>query len=644
MTAADEFPPSDSTRVCGAAQRHTTKPGYRPAQPRVSVVIPTFNEADNLPFTLSTLAGIDAEIIVVDGRSSDDTVRVAEALHPGVRIVHQERKGKGSALQAGFAAAQGDIIVMLDADGSADGREIPAFLATLATGVDYAKGSRFKEFGGSADITLVRKLGNRVLNGIVNSVFGSKFTDLCYGYNAFWRDCLPYLAVDCEGFEVETLMNIRAVRYGLHVVEVPSYESSRIHGSSNLRAVRDGFRVLRTIVSESRRPLELQQRLAAPPAFPGRSSAATDAGEAFEARADLAPRQRPGLCIVGPGRHAPVYGVLTDHVVHSLRDDWNITGIQLSVPDDPFDWTLIGLNTPSFTEVPGITEVASTRSPMRIRRLRRFFIRHAPSVVMLDWWSIPQTGVLLRAAAAAHYAGAKVALRCCGRLDQAPTVLQRLEIRKLLARADLIITQGYAPPMLSRQGSKIWELPEWKTEERQVDFTRAHVVAFLPGAGLGEGELLLSAFEGLSESRVSYYRLELVTRDNDEAAALRDLVWAHHHAARLAMVTHQLDDRELDRHIARADVAVIFEPDASSRALEAAERRGIPVVVVRANGVEGPGDQYAGGAVAPLHAASVLAAIERAFLARRFRYPDSEQWAKGAERLTHQLVHLIGSV
>jgi glycosyltransferase involved in cell wall biosynthesis len=232
--------------------------GTRPKNPTLSIVIPTLNEADNLPFVFSTLAGLDAELVVVDGRSSDDTTRVAKALRPDVKLVHETRKGKGIALRSGFAACTGDIIVMLDADGSADGREIPRFVEALCNGADFAKGSRFVSGGGSADITRFRQFGNRGLNLAVNVLFGAHYTDLCYGYNAFWRDCLDYLDVDCEGFEVETLMNIRAIRSGLVIAEVPSHEAGRIHGHSNLRAISDGVRVLRTIVEERRSPAPLR--------------------------------------------------------------------------------------------------------------------------------------------------------------------------------------------------------------------------------------------------------------------------------------------------------------------------------------------------------------------------------------------------
>jgi glycosyltransferase involved in cell wall biosynthesis len=222
----------------------------RLAHPRISVVIPTLNEARNLPHVFAKLPSGLEEIILVDGNSCDGTVEVARELFPAVRIVGQTRRGKGNALSCGFAASRGDIIVTLDADGSADPREIPRFVEALQDGADFAKGSRFLDEGGSDDITFLRSLGNRFLGGLVNLLFGTRYTDLCYGYNAFWSHCLPHIRVDCDGFEVETLINIRAARAGLAITEVPSYEKTRIYGKSNLNAVRDGFRVLRIIIRE----------------------------------------------------------------------------------------------------------------------------------------------------------------------------------------------------------------------------------------------------------------------------------------------------------------------------------------------------------------------------------------------------------
>jgi len=223
--------------------------------PRVSVVIPTLNEAANLPHVLTRLPDV-YEVVLVDGHSTDSTVEVARTLRPDVRVILQDGKGKGNALACGFAAARGDIIVMLDADGSTDPAEIPAYLAPLLQGADFAKGSRFTQGGHSHDITRLRALGNRLLSGTVNLLFGTRYTDLCYGYNAFWVDCLPHLNVTCDGFEVETLINVRAAKAGLRVAEVPSVEHERLHGESKLNAWRDGRRVLRVILRERFRSAE----------------------------------------------------------------------------------------------------------------------------------------------------------------------------------------------------------------------------------------------------------------------------------------------------------------------------------------------------------------------------------------------------
>jgi glycosyltransferase involved in cell wall biosynthesis len=188
--------------------------------------------------------------VLVDGHSTDDTVEVAQKLCPGIRIVHQEGRGKGDALQAGFAAAEGEIIVMMDADGSTDGAEIPRFVGALVTGADFAKGSRFASGGGTDDITFSRHLGNRILSGLVNWFFGTRYTDLCYGYNAFWAKHLSKLDLDCDGFEIETVMNVRAAKAGLAIQEIPSHEHLRLHGMSNLKVMRDGIRIGRFIVRE----------------------------------------------------------------------------------------------------------------------------------------------------------------------------------------------------------------------------------------------------------------------------------------------------------------------------------------------------------------------------------------------------------
>jgi glycosyltransferase involved in cell wall biosynthesis len=216
--------------------------------PRVSVIIPAKNEAPNLPYVLPKIPCWVDEVILVDGHSGDGTVDVARLLMPEIRIITQEGRGKGAALRTGFAAATGDILIMLDADGSTNPQEIPVFVGALLGGADFVKGSRFLQGGGTADMDLIRRLGNHIFVMFTNLIFGSHYSDLCFGYNALWCWVLPRLNLHSAGFEIETEMNLQALRANLHVVEVPSYESRRIFGKSNLNTFRDGWRVLLTII------------------------------------------------------------------------------------------------------------------------------------------------------------------------------------------------------------------------------------------------------------------------------------------------------------------------------------------------------------------------------------------------------------
>jgi glycosyltransferase involved in cell wall biosynthesis len=231
--------------------------------PAVSVVIPVLNGGLNLPHVLARIPPDTHEVVLVDGNFADDTVQVAQRAYPRITVVSQTRKGNGNALACGFAAATGDIIAMIDADGSADPQEIPRFVAALLAGADFAKGSRFVTGGGSSDITAVRRIGNHLLTGLFNACYRRSYTDLCYGYNAFWRHWLPVLGLDAttpppadgtpswgDGFEVETLIHVRAARAGLRVAEVPSYEHARMHGLSRLNTARDGLRLVRTMIAE----------------------------------------------------------------------------------------------------------------------------------------------------------------------------------------------------------------------------------------------------------------------------------------------------------------------------------------------------------------------------------------------------------
>jgi glycosyltransferase involved in cell wall biosynthesis len=200
------------------------------------------------------------EVILVDGRSTDGTIERAREVRPDIRVVPEERPGKGAAVRTGFAAARGDFIVMIDADGSMDPGEIEHCLDSLedrraetsaaARAYPIVKGSRFAAGGGTDDMGMTRRLGNRALLGLVNVLYGARFTDLCYGLFAFRRDQLGRLELGSDGFEIETEIVVRALLAGITIGEIPSFEAPRRSGESNLRTWRDGQRVLWTLLRQ----------------------------------------------------------------------------------------------------------------------------------------------------------------------------------------------------------------------------------------------------------------------------------------------------------------------------------------------------------------------------------------------------------
>jgi glycosyltransferase involved in cell wall biosynthesis len=256
-----------SVREVPGGEQDVARPREAAGAPFVSVVIPTLNEATNIAWVLYRLPPVVDEVILVDGHSSDGTVAVAHAARPDIVVVHAARPGKGAALQAGFAAARGTFVVMMDADCSMDPGEIERLVARLAPGVDLVKGSRFMAGAGSADITRLRRFGNGALLGLVNRLYGADFTDLCYGFIAFRRAALEALRIDADGFEVETQIAVHALAANLRIEEVPSFEHPRHDGVSKLRPCRDGLRVLWTITrahGEMRRAARERARTHAP--------------------------------------------------------------------------------------------------------------------------------------------------------------------------------------------------------------------------------------------------------------------------------------------------------------------------------------------------------------------------------------------
>jgi glycosyltransferase involved in cell wall biosynthesis len=215
---------------------------------RVTLLIPAKNEERNIAWVLSRVPDVIDEILLVDGHSIDRTIEVARTIRPDIVVVPEMAPGKGAAVRTGLVHATGEFVVMIDADGSMNPAEIPSFVDELEAGADLVKGSRFLPGGGTTDMTLLRKAGNRALLGVVNALFRTRFTELCYGFMAFRRDPMRSLGLVSDGFEIETEIVVRSALHGLAVREVPSFESPRRFGASNLNTFRDGARVLRTIV------------------------------------------------------------------------------------------------------------------------------------------------------------------------------------------------------------------------------------------------------------------------------------------------------------------------------------------------------------------------------------------------------------
>jgi glycosyltransferase involved in cell wall biosynthesis len=239
--------------VNGHTLSHTVSrhlPESRTPGATVSIVIPALNEQHNIGWVLERLPSMVDEVILVDGYSTDRTVEIARAVRPDIVVVQQACRGKGAALRAGFQAATSDFIVMIDADGSMDPDEIHRYVTPLINGYDLVKGSRFLDGGGSTDLTRIRWVGSKAFVRMTNALFLVRFTDLCYGFCSFRRDCLDALALTAHGFEIETEIAVHAAKAQLRIAEVPSTERERRTGVSKLHAVRDGQRVLRTLVRE----------------------------------------------------------------------------------------------------------------------------------------------------------------------------------------------------------------------------------------------------------------------------------------------------------------------------------------------------------------------------------------------------------
>ena len=648
--------------------------------PRVSVVIPTLNEARNLPHVFSRLPAGLHEVIVVDGHSVDDTPNTARRLRPGVRTIMQSRTGKGNAVACGFAAATGDVIVMLDADGSADPREIPRFVQALLAGADFALGSRFAAGGGSRDITRLRRLGNRALVVLVNVRYGTNYSDLCYGFNAFWRRHLPALGLhavsaaaegDCrlrgDGFEIETLLHLRVAAAGLITTEVPSFEYPRIHGVSNLHAVSDGLQVLRTIVEERRASHALA-------AGSGHQSPARR-GAAGGARGREAPA-RPGrrsphdrVVVIGSGwRFASGISHYTYRLSCALADEYPVGTLLMRrlVPRRFYPGrNRVGARVVSAAypaRIPVYDGVDWYWGPSLSRALR-YLDQQRPTVVVLEWWSGAVLHTYLRLARYAARHGASVILEWHEGQDTGeaevpgahryvqslmPRLLSSVDAHVVHSDFDLraikaAFALGDAPVRVIPHGpydhligpevtQKARPAPHGRQAAPGADgapFRLLYLGVVRPFKGV---EDLVTAFSGLGRDQAARFRLCVVGETWEGWTAPAEAIARSPHSDLIERVDRYVTDAEVAAFFGQADAVVLpYHRSSSSGPLHIAMSAGLPVVTTAVGGLVEAVERYPGAIlVPPRDPAALRQALLRLLAWRGQRYPDPHSWTRTA--------------
>ena len=653
----------------------------RPGSPTVTIVVPARNEARNLELVLPSLPDVH-EVIVVDGHSTDHTEEAVRRTLPSARFIQQTRRGKGNALACAFEAATGDIIVMFDADGSADASEIAAFVSTLVAGADFAKGSRVLGDGGSEDITLLRDSGNRALTAITNVLFGTTYTDLCYGYNAFWRDILPVLALPSpdatepqwgDGFEIETLINTRVAAAKLQIHEVPSVELARIHGESNLNTFRDGSRVLRTIVSERRR----RGAVTVPTPAAGTLSRADDATRLHlephrlgspspAAHAHTADRAASRVLVVGSGwRFTSGISYYTCSLANAFSPRCPPTRCSCASCCPPFSTpgvtaSVSGSTTSSTPTASGSTTAWTGRGAPRCaappsscrsgaRRWSCCSGGPAPCYTPTCAWRARPSGRARRsswsgtrcktparlacpapsATCAARWAG------CCA--TSTPTSSTRPTTSSCSS------TPTASPPATRRPRSSrtaptstCWATsaatPTERTEQAEPSdpsdrpFNLLYFGVIRPYKGL---EDLVEAFTSLPEPAREGLHLTIVGETWEGWDAPLAAVASSPARDQITVVNRYVTDAEARQHFAEADAVVLpYRRSSSSGPLQMAMSAGLPVVVTAVGGLVEAASDYEGVRfVEPDDVAQLARAVAELPAQRGQRYPDTRSWS-----------------
>jgi len=214
---------------------------------KVSIIIPALNESESIRKVLEEIPkGIADEIIVSDGHSTDGTQSIAREM--GCRVIEQKGKGFGAGVDSGIKEAKGDVVVVVNADGSQNPRDIPRLLEKIKEGYDLVLASRYLPGSGSDDDTILHYFGNKIFTLLCNKCYGVGVSDSLYFFLSAKKKVFDTLKLRSHnsGYCIELL--IKAHRAGFRITEIPSFERKRMGGKAKVNAFRNGFQILLTLL------------------------------------------------------------------------------------------------------------------------------------------------------------------------------------------------------------------------------------------------------------------------------------------------------------------------------------------------------------------------------------------------------------
>ncbi len=604
-----------SNRMKGQVQR-----GLGRSNPTISVIIPTLNESANLPYVLNTIPSWVDEVIIVDGQSSDDTERVARALRGDVRIIEQRRPGKGAALQAGFGAATGKMLIALDADGSMDGGAIGAFRDALVNGADYVKGCRFCPGGGSSDITRLRRMGDRGICWLIRVLFGAKYNDATYGYIGFWADQLDAIGIDTDGFGVETLIGIRAHRAGLRTAEVPCFEAERIYGKSNLSAIRDGLRIIGVIVEE-----RLHRHRVGP-----RHETVSEV--------DALGERKGSALVAGPGSSLTLPGIIVSEIARAISGATPVIRIEVDADRDYGEGlTRSPSLSAAFVESHG-DRLTTRRAPMNARLRKLAFddwLGPDLRVAFAYAWPSLDNAWIRDFIHSAKLARVPCAVAIAGLPKSEYSTIS--DVAGVVSKADLVLV---GDALEARQLSTalpvagpLVEVHRSLSLKGRTDQHSAHrVTAFLPKDSADTLSTLLAAFDAIPHSWIGQYELQIAMRYANPA--IPELISASFHHAHVRLLDENLSDEELMNMCEASSALIIADPLVNSRVFQIAVECGVATIVLSPSDLPDVGVGYVGGLLADINfPAAIDVALAHALRLAELRFPSPDAWVELAERL-----------